>query len=104
MSNTSKMQPIKIFLAKKRNRRLEILFCKQDDDYVFLVKTKRLVDFKKRKITTTNIAYGIETFVALQELFGITIDDVDVAKRINKPLGFSKYTLDIHTHPEIDKY
>ena len=91
-------------MAKKRNRRIEILFCKQGNDYVFLVKTKRLVDVKKRKITTTNIAYGIETFVTLQELFGIIIEDADVAKRINKSLGFSKYNLDIHTHPEIEKY
>lgn len=98
------MQPIKILSAKRQNRRIQIIFCKQEDEYMFVVETKRLIDFKKRKITSTKIAYGIESFVTLSEIFQITIEDADVAKRINKSLRFPKYTLNIHTHPEIDKF
>ena len=71
---------------------------------MFVVETKRLIDFKKRQITTTKIAYTVESFVSLSEIFQITINDADVAKRINKSLGFPKYILNIHTHPEIEKF
>lgn len=63
------MTLIKFFEGKSKNRRVNLYAVKQPDGTVFFhVKTKRLIDFKKREITSTDHLYSYETFRSIIEM------------------------------------
>jgi hypothetical protein len=70
---------MKAMLAKSKNRRIEIFLLPEK---VFLVKTKRLVDFKTRKILITENIYSVQTFTLLRDLFALFLNDSEVKNKI----------------------
>jgi hypothetical protein len=70
---------MKAILAKSKNRRVEIFLLPEK---VFLVKTKRLVDFKTRKILITENVYSVQTFAVLRDLFALFLNDSEVKNKI----------------------
>ena len=70
---------MKAILAKAKNRRIEIYLLPQK---AFLVRTKRLIDFKTRTITTTENVYSVETFYLLRDLFVYFLDNSEVKNKI----------------------
>jgi hypothetical protein len=70
---------MKAILAKSKNRRIEIFLLPEK---VFLVKTKRLVDFKTRKILITENIYSVQTFTLLRDLFALFLNDSEVKNKI----------------------
>jgi len=69
---------MKAILAKSKNRRIEIFLLPEK---VFVVKTKRLVDFKTRKILITENVYSVQTFVLLRDLFALFLNDSEVKNK-----------------------
>jgi hypothetical protein len=70
---------MKAMLAKSKNRRVEIFLLPEK---VFVVKTKRLVDFKTRKILITENVYSVQTFAVLRDLFALFLNDSEVKNKI----------------------
>jgi hypothetical protein len=70
---------MKAILAKSKNRRIEIFLLPEK---VFLVKTKRLVDFKTRRILITENIYSVQTFTLLRDLFALFLNDSEVKNKI----------------------
>jgi hypothetical protein len=70
---------MKAILAKSKNRRIEIFLLPEK---VFLVKTKRLVDFKTRRIVITENIYSVQTFTLLRDLFALFLNDSEVKNKI----------------------
>ncbi|WP_435415876.1 hypothetical protein [Polaribacter aestuariivivens] len=69
--------------AKGVNKRIEIiLYDFGEKGKTFRVFTKTLIDFKKRKILTTDNAYSIETFAVLSELFSYFLDNSEIKNKI----------------------
>jgi len=93
-----KTKPIVLYKAKTKNRRIRILFLEPMDNSepVFIVSTKRLLNFENRQITKTETVYTIETFTMLKDLFADIYDFPIVAKKINPYLGFEKWDLKIY--------
>ena len=60
------------YSLKKKNKRI-VVRCyrglEDHNDFVFTVETKTLKDFRTRDIKKLNVVYGLETFVALAEVF-----------------------------------
>jgi hypothetical protein len=57
---------------KKKNKRINVECWVNNDnpnDFTFLVQTKRLVDFKKRHIVTSEVVYGLDSFWVLKDIF-----------------------------------
>jgi hypothetical protein len=57
---------------KKKNKRIEVECWVKDDnpnDFSFVVSTKRLVDFKTRHILKSDVVYGLDSFLALKDIF-----------------------------------
>lgn len=65
------MKVLKQVVAKGKNVRIIIELHQEDDIKGFLVHTKRLIDFSKRKIVTSTVHYSIETFLALVEISNV---------------------------------
>lgn len=62
------MKVLKQVVAKGKNVRIIIELHENYNKKGFLVHTKRLIDFNKRKIVTSTVSYSIETFLALVEI------------------------------------
>ena len=70
---------MKAILAKAKNRRIEIFLLPEK---VFIVKTKRLIDFKTRNILRTENVYSVQTFSLLRDLFAYFLDNSEVKNKI----------------------
>jgi hypothetical protein len=70
---------MKAILAKSKNRRIEIFLLPEK---AFFVKTKKLVDFKTRKILITENIYSVQTFTLLRDLFALFLNDSEVKNKI----------------------
>ena len=70
---------MKAILAKAKNRRIEIFLLPEK---VFIVKTKRLIDFKTRNILRTENVYSVQTFATLRDLFDLFLNDSEVKNKI----------------------
>jgi len=63
------MKCIYFFEGKSKNRRVNFYVVEDDNGFVFFhIKTKRLVDFANRKITSTDNIYSYETFRSIYEM------------------------------------
>ena len=78
------MNIIKQCFVKSYNKRIEILLFKEDDEFIFAIATKRLVDFKTRNIRKTETFYSVESFIVIAEI--LKIEFLDDSLIINKLL------------------
>ncbi len=85
----NKPEVIKWLQTKGKNRRIQVALYKQFDEYFFEVYTKRLVDFKSRRITETHNIYSVETFFVMQDICNRFTKDSEIMNKI--------------LHKEIDK-
>lgn len=78
------MEAIKAYRVKALNRRIEIVIYQNKNNHTSIrVFTKRLLDFKKREIVSTDIVYSLETFLIIKELFVNIARDEDLKEAIN---------------------
>ena len=69
------MKPLKLIRTKFLNRRVEICIYDDDGEYLIRVYTKRLIDFNKRKISSSDVFYSMETFVAIASINQMILQD-----------------------------
>ena len=83
------MEIIRFMQGKSKNKRVDILLYQGDDgNHFYNIKTKTLVDFKTRNIIETNLAFSVETFQYLSEMFGVFTTDPELKNKIlNVELG-----------------
>ena len=78
------MEAIKAYRVKALNRRIEIVIYQNKNNQTSIrVFTKRLLDFKKREIVSSDVAYSLETFLIIKELFVNIARDEDLKEAIN---------------------
>ena len=69
------MKPLKLIRTKFLNRRVEICIYDKNGEYSVRVFTKRLIDFKKREISSSDTFYSLETFVAIASINQMILQD-----------------------------
>ena len=69
------MKPLKLIRTKFLNRRVEICIYDKDGEYSIRVYTKRLIDFKKREISSSDVFYSLETFIAIASINQMILQD-----------------------------
>ena len=69
------MKPLKLIRTKFLNRRVEICIYYKNGDYLIRVYTKRLIDFKKREISSSDTFYSLETFIAIASINQMIMQD-----------------------------
>ena len=69
------MKLLKLIRTKFLNRRVEICIYDKDGECLIRVYTKRLIDFKKRKISSSDVFYSMETFVAIASINQMILQD-----------------------------
>ena len=62
------MKPLKLIRTKFLNRRVEICIYDKNGEYSVRVFTKRLVNFNKREISSSDTFYSLETFIAINQM------------------------------------
>ena len=81
--NTDNIKVLHRISAKGNNRRINIWLIEDDKgEHAFNITTKRLIDFKKRIITTTNNLYSVETFFAMTELMYSFLDSDEICNKL----------------------
>ena len=69
------MKPLKLIRTKFLNRRVEICIYDKNGDYLIRVYTKRLIDFKKREMSSSDTFYSLETFIAIASINQMILQD-----------------------------
>ena len=69
------MKPLKVIRTKFLNRRVEVCIYDKDGEYLIRVHTKRLIDFKKREISSGDTFYSLETFIGIASVFSLLLKD-----------------------------
>ena len=69
------MKPLKLIRTKFLNRRVEICIYDKNGEYSVRVFTKRLVNFNKREISSSDIFYSLETFIAIASISQMIMQD-----------------------------
>ena len=69
------MKPLKLIRTKFLNRRVEICIYDKNGEYSVRVFTKRLIDFKERKISSSDTFYSLETFIGVASIFSLLLKD-----------------------------
>ena len=69
------MKPLKLIRTKFLNRRVEVCIYDKDGEYSVRVYTKRLIDFKKREISSSDTLYSLETFIAIASINQMIMQD-----------------------------
>ena len=69
------MKPLKVIRTKFLNRRVEICIYDKDGEYLIRVYTRRLIDFKKRETSSSDVFYSLETFVAIASINQMILQD-----------------------------
>ena len=69
------MKPLKLIRTKFLNRRVEICIYDKDGEYSIRVFVKRLVNFKERKISSSDTFYSMETFIAVASINQMILQD-----------------------------
>lgn len=80
-----KLKTLKSLNSKGNNKRINIFLVEDTSDIktrFFIVQTKTLVDFKTRKILTTENIYSVETFAVLSDLFKYCLNDSEVSNKL----------------------
>lgn len=79
------MEPFKFIELKQKNRRIVIyVFQEESGELQFSVHTKRLLDFKNRVITRSDVGYSYHTFKLLSEMMSFILDDYELKKLTNR--------------------
>lgn len=89
------MKPLKLIRTKFLNRRVEICIYDKNRDYLIRVYTKRLIDFKKREISSSDAFYSLETFVAIASINQMILQD-----DLFNELFYKKHNDKIHINTE----
>ncbi len=99
----SKYKMINYVQAKQKNKRIYIFVMKKEDelDPVIIIKTKTLIDFKKRIVSTTANSYSSETFKLLTDLSVFVKESHEYKKLIN-PVSSKHRIFDVNTDLDID--
>ena len=75
------------FEGRSENRRVALYVLKDADAIIFFnVRTKRLTDFKTRKIVSTDIIYSYYTFRSIYEMMSVLFSQQDFKDLTNKYL------------------
>ena len=69
------MKTLKLIRTKFLNRRVEVCIYDKDGEYSVRVYTKRLIDFKERKISSSDTFYSLETFIAIASISQMIMQD-----------------------------
>ena len=69
------MKPLKLIRTKFLNRRVEICIYDKNGEYSVRVFTKRLVNFNKREISSSDTLYSLETFIAIASINQMIMQD-----------------------------
>ena len=69
------MKPLKLIRTKFLNRRVEIYIYDKNGEYSVRVFTKRLVNFNKREISSSDTFYSLETFVVIASINQMILQD-----------------------------
>ena len=69
------MKPLKLIRTKFLNRRVEICIYDKDGEYSVRVFTKRLVNFNKREILSSDTFYSLDTFIAIASINQMIMQD-----------------------------
>lgn len=77
----------KFVIVKSKNRRVNVLWYTDGDNHSIVIETKRLLDFKKRQITTVRANFGVETFLIMLESMTLLSIDPDFKKATNRIAG-----------------
>lgn len=78
-------QPLKFIELKQKNRRIYIYVTEdQNEELSFSVHTKRLIDFKSRKIVRSDVVFGYHTFKLLSEMMDHVLKDSELLRKTNR--------------------
>ncbi len=78
-----KIKIIHLINSKGKNYRVNISLVEDEkQDKFFIVRTKRLKDFKSRAITTTDNIYSIETFAVLSYTSNFFMEHPEIQNKI----------------------
>ena len=69
------MKSLKLIRTRFLNRRVEICIYDKDGEYSVRVFTKRLVNFNKREISSSDTLYSLETFIAIASINQMIMQD-----------------------------
>ena len=69
------MKPLKLIRTKFLNRRVEVCIYDENGEYLIRVYSKRLIDFKERKISSSDTFYSLETFIAIAGINQMILQD-----------------------------
>ena len=69
------MKPLKLIRTKFLNRRVEVCIYDENGEYLIRVYSKRLIDFKERKISSSDTIYSLETFIAIASINQMILQD-----------------------------
>ena len=69
------MKPLKLIRTKFLNRRVEVCIYDKNGEYSVRVFTKRLVNFNKREISSSDTFYSLETFIAIASINQMIMQD-----------------------------
>lgn len=79
---------LKYAALKKKNRRIKIVFIQDEKgETALIIETKRLVDFKTRKIQKWGGVLSMETFDAMAAVFDLLREDAEFVKATNREIG-----------------
>ena len=81
------MREVIFFEAKARNRRVSIVYADRQGDPAFLLRSKRLVDRKKRQITSTEAIFSPESFAIITQLIELLQMTSEYNATINRAHG-----------------
>jgi hypothetical protein len=73
------------YRLKKKNKRIEVLCYKEQDDLIFCINTKRLIDFKNRDILVRNTVYTLDSALIIRDLL-TQMTNEPVFKKISNPM------------------
>lgn len=80
----------KFIEVKGHNRRIAVFWYVSEADsneHAIVVQTKRLLDFKKRHITSTSNLYSIESFLILADCMDAMRNSPEFKKATNRIIG-----------------
>lgn len=72
------------FICKKKNVRIDIVVYKHPDNTnSVLITSKRLIDFKKRKIASSSVIWRIDSIKLIYDILGLLFESEYGLKQLN---------------------
>ena len=85
-------------MAKKKNKRICLILLETKDGLALLIRTKRLIDYKKREILNTEVLYGMETLALIHQVTDMLFNDDEVSGTMLKEIEALKDELTLRTN------